>query len=108
MSKKMVKVDAYLIPEDEAEEYIRKREFYAGKAAEIFGEFCHSVTRQWAGSEDGEAVTGLDEDGELMMLVHLDPYDIEMKEEADREGRLRDALLEHNEYVPEPGEECGE
>ena len=94
-----VRVDAYLIPSSKAKEYIADREYYAQKAAEVFGEFCPDVRRDWAGSEDGEAVVACDEGGRLMMHVHLDPDNIREMKEADRKGELRRWLL--TDYIKE-------
>ena len=94
-----VRVDAYLIPENEAEAYIADREYYAEKAAEIFREFYPLVFRAWAGSEDGEAVTAYDKDGRLMMHIHLDPSGISGMKEADQKGELRRWLL--SDYIKE-------
>jgi len=88
-----IQVDAYLIPEKEAETYIADREYYAERASEIFREFYPRVAREWAGSEDGEAVTACDENGQLMMHVHLDPSNIREMKQADQNGELRRWLL---------------
>ncbi len=97
----MVLVDSYYIPEEEAAQYIQDREFFAQKATEVFAEFCHSVTRDWKGSQDGEAVLGLNKEGSLIALVHLDPSDVEMMKKAYKEGKLKEALLEINDLKPE-------
>jgi len=92
-------VDAYYIPSDQAEAYIADREYFAGKAAEVFREFCPRVFRDWAGSEDGEAVLGCDGSGRLMMHVHLNPDNIRQMKEAERRGELRRWLL--TDYIKE-------
>lgn len=94
-----VRVDAWLIPEEKAASYIVDREYYAGMAEEIFLEFCPVVRRDWAGSEDGEAVTACDENGRLMMHVHLDSDNVRAMTEADRRGEFRRWLL--SDYIEE-------
>lgn len=86
-------VDAYYIPSDQAEQYIADRELFAEKAAAIFREFYPTVIRDWAGSEDGEAVLALDENDRLMMHVHLDPGNIREMKAAEQNGTLRRWLL---------------
>ncbi len=76
-SQKMILVDAYWIPENEAGQYIAAREETARRLTQAIQSFCPGVERCWAGSEDGEAVVGLDSKGELMVVMHLDPYTIE-------------------------------
>ena len=95
----MTLVDAYYIPDEEVDEYRKDREYYAQKAAEIFAKHCYSVTRDWKGSQDGEAILGLNEEGTLIMLVHLDPDDVHSMKEADAEGELEKFLLETNSYT---------
>ncbi len=100
----MVKVDAYMIPKEDAPLYIQKREDYAKKAAAVFSQYCAEVKRQWAGSEDGEAITGLNAQGELIMMIHLDPNGIENMENAEKQGQLHDFLLAWNEFDPKSGQ----
>ena len=71
-------VDAYRVPACEAEAYRARREQLAQAARAHFrAAGCAAVQRCWAGSEDGEAVVGLDENGALLCLVHLDPTSTE-------------------------------
>lgn len=86
-------VDGWYIPDDEVEQYCADREHCAALAAKLFTTFCHEVTLDWAGSEDGEAVVGLGDDGELIALVHLDPRNIEMLTRAEKQGRFDTTLL---------------
>lgn len=95
--KKMVPVDGWMIPADQAEKYIQNRERMANVVVEIFCDYCPRVLRQWAGSEDGEAVTGLNANGDLYMLVHLDPNSMAILEEEEHAGKLRAYLLSYNE-----------
>lgn len=87
-------VDGWHIPEAEADEYIRTRERYAEMALAFYAKRFASVRRDFAGSQDGEAVLGLDEQGELQFLLHLDPMNIQQMEEAEEKGQLEDFFLE--------------
>lgn len=86
------KVDAYLIPEHEADRYEAEREEAKALALEAMRSFCHSAGLDFAGSQDGEAVLGYDEAGACVALIHLDPEGVKQILAAHREGRL-EALL---------------
>lgn len=90
----MTLVDAYYIPNDALEAYIKDRDEMAAKAMRIFQKHCHSVRRDYAGSQDGEALIGCDEDGEIMLFIHLDPDGIDAMKTADENGELERWLLE--------------
>ena len=72
-----VQVDAYCIPSSEVEVYKAQREELAEKALRFFETFCHHTSRDWAGSQDGEAVVGLNKQNEIIALIHLDPDGVE-------------------------------
>ena len=91
-----VLVDAYWVAEEEAEQYIAQREELARAALAFFSTYCHSVSRDWAGSEDGEAVVGYTQAGEIRSLVHLDGLGIQMMTESRDLQEFHDALLYHN------------
>ncbi len=86
-------VDAYSIPAEHAMEYIAAREKCAAAAEAIYRSVYPTVLRQWAGSEDGEAVTALDAAGELVELVHLEPQEVEAMARHMQQGTLRAYLL---------------
>lgn len=92
----MVQVDDYYLPAAAAEEYRAERERYAAMAAEVFREFCPSVSRQPVADGDGEAMLGRDADGSLRMLVHLDPESVEQMKLAELDGCFRQWLLDYN------------
>ncbi|MBE1556677.1 hypothetical protein [Sporosarcina limicola] len=91
-SKGMVLVDNYWIPKSQAKKFLETRERCAVEATLIMGEFCEKVERCWAGSEDGEAVVGTDQHGEIVCLIHLDPGKIVIMEKAVNEGRLKEYI----------------
>lgn len=98
----MVWVDSYLIPVEEAEQYIADREFCAAEAAKVMERFCTSVSREWAGSEDGEAVVGVDQHGEILCMIHLDPTEIDRMMEEIQKGQLKEFLFRVNELEEKP------
>lgn len=82
-SSNMVQVDAYLIPEERAAQYVADRERLAAFASAYMTQFCASVQRCWQGSEDGEAVVGLNEAGEIISMIHLDPDGVRSLDKPD-------------------------
>lgn len=85
----MVSIDGWQIPATEAEAYRAARERTARRALEVLQAICARTDRRWAGSEDGEAVVGLDADDELVAVIHLDPSTVERAESMD-DGALED------------------
>lgn len=88
-SSNLVQVDAYMIPEESAAQYIADRERLAAVAIAYMSRFCTFVERCWQGSEDGEAIVGLDEAGEIISMIHLDPDGVRL---LDRPDDLQDYL----------------
>lgn len=88
----MTLVDAYYIPDEEVEDYIFHREKYAEILLEAFKEKYNFAERAFQGSQDGEAVIGLDEKEDLMNLIHLDPMTIEDMKVAEKENKLKEYL----------------
>ena len=73
---KHVKIDAWMIPEAEAPRYEADREKAAQAMEKALQARYHHTARRFRGSEDGEAVVGLDEKGEMQCLIHLDPSNV--------------------------------
>lgn len=74
--KGQVLLDNYWIDESILEEYIANRKKATDKAIAAMLNFCATVNKEWAGSEDGEAVVGYDENGNIRSVIHLDPLSI--------------------------------
>lgn len=74
----MTLVDAYMVPDEDVDEYIADRERLAALAIKILTPSCALVERCWQGSEDGEAVVGFNAEGEILSMIHLDPDGIEL------------------------------
>ncbi|PKK39507.1 hypothetical protein ABB02_01221 [Clostridiaceae bacterium JG1575] len=90
----MTLVDSVYIPDAMVEEYVKDREHLAEEATKIFKKYCVSVSRDYKGSQDGEAIVGRNADGEIQMFVHLDPHDIKAMKKAHKKGTLEQFLLE--------------
>lgn len=80
----MTLVDAYWIPDEELAQYCADREAVAAAYTEAFRTEGYRVFREWAGSEDGEAVTASDDSGRLLAAIHLDPMAVEEWREYQR------------------------
>ncbi|MGR3808754.1 hypothetical protein SAMN05660772_00284 [Pasteurella testudinis DSM 23072] len=86
--QKMVKVDAYLIPESEAEQYIADRTLAAQRLEQAMLTFCERIEYGGKGSEDGEFITAIDKHGEYQVLMHLSPEEVEMVKNCKTEAEL--------------------
>lgn len=82
------KVDAYLIPKKEAGPYKRQRKQARKLAIQAMESFCYRAHASFKGSQDGEAVVGLDKKGDLVALIHLDPDGVAAILKAHEEGNL--------------------
>lgn len=89
----MTRVDAYIIPNDEALAYIESREAIVVAVTEHFAEKGIPVSREFAGSEDGEALTYTDESG-WHFLFHLDPMVVRAWDEKESVEAFLAAELE--------------
>ncbi len=90
-------VGGYYIPYREAASYKRRIKRCRKAAIEAMRSFCPIVLAQWAEtSQDGEAVTGLNEKGDLIALIHLDPPGLDMIEKGLAEGNLPQVLKDYN------------
>lgn len=50
--------------------------------------FCVRAYADFAGGEDGEAVMGVNDKGEYIAFIHIDPDGVEAIEKAQAEGNL--------------------
>jgi hypothetical protein len=78
-------VDAYVIGNDELKTYIEKREKNFLRVKAILEKQGFSVFREYHGSEDGEAVTYRDANGQYRFLMHMDPGFVDDLSEDDTE-----------------------
>lgn len=88
----MTLVDAYYIPDEYLPMYLEDRQVYTEKAYRLFEEWSDSVSIDYKGSQDGEALVGRDAQGEILYFIHLDPEGIAGMKEADQSGQLEDYL----------------
>ena len=89
-------VGGYWIPYREAAAYKRRVKRLKKAALKAMGRLCPYAVAQFANSQDGEAVTGLDRKGELVAIVHLDAEGLDFIEKGLREGNLAQALQDAN------------
>ncbi|MGV6988694.1 hypothetical protein ACWA50_06875 [Testudinibacter sp. P17/SS/0325] len=84
----MVKVDAYMIPASEAEQYIADRTLAAQRLEQAMLTFCERIEYGGKGSQDGEFITGIDKNGEYIVLMHLSPEEVDMVKSCKTEAEL--------------------
>ncbi|WP_425539668.1 hypothetical protein [Microaceticoccus formicicus] len=72
-SEGSTRVDAYIVPNDEAKTYIEDREELARQLISKFSEKGMKTERCFRNSEDGEAICSYDENGNINNMVYLDP-----------------------------------
>ena len=87
-----VKVDAWLLSEEEAPRFRKDRETAAAAMEKALQKRYHHTARRFFGSEDGEAVVGLDESGEMQCLMHLDPGNVAAALRALGEGLFEEFI----------------
>lgn len=74
-----IRVDAYMIENNEAENYIKDREQKYEEAKAYLEERGYSIERAYQGSEDGEAIIyKAGEEDDWHFLTHLDPSFLEL------------------------------
>ena len=96
---KTVKVDVFDIPEADVEEYTANREAVAQAAAEVMKEYCVEVKRETLDPQEGEAVVGYHTDGNILMCVILDPFEVPVMKVALDQGHLKAYILAANELT---------
>ena len=85
-----IKVDAYVINNDEVKAYVEARESNFRKAKDFLERNGYEVDRSFFGSEDGEAIVYRKRDTEdWHFLCHLDPLFVEIE---DVEGYVKEAM----------------
>lgn len=85
-----IKVDAYVVNNDEVKAYIEAREINFRKAKAFLESKGYEVDRSYFGSEDGEAILYRKRGSEdWHSLCHLDPLFVEIE---DVEGYVKEAM----------------
>lgn len=82
------KIDGYLIPKKEVGAYKRNRKRARKLLLQAMESVCYRACTAFRGSEDGEAVLGLNKQGEIMAIIHLSPGDVDAILKAHEEGTL--------------------
>ncbi len=98
-SVKTVLVDIFEIPETQVETYRMNREEVALAAAAVMKSYCVSVKRETLDPEEGEAVVGYYVNGEILMVVILDPFEVPVMKIALDNGKLKEYILAANELT---------
>ncbi|MBE1556244.1 hypothetical protein [Sporosarcina limicola] len=83
--------DGYFLTGERQERYIQV-------VLEAMKEIAPRAERAFAGSQDGEAVIGLDDSGDMIYIVHLDPQERQKIDEAVKKGTLKEYILKSNGY----------
>lgn len=99
--ERWVQVDAYCVPSSEEIKYRKEREELAKKTTDFFETFSHHTSRDWAGSQDGEAILGLDHENNIIAMIHLDPDGIDLMHSHPDTADFEQALLDYNEISPD-------
>ena len=76
-SPSMVKVDAYFIPVEWADQYIADRTLAAERLEKAMLTFCERIEYGGKGSQDGEFITGIDQHGEYITFMHISTEEVE-------------------------------
>lgn len=84
----MVKIDAYLIPADHAQQYIRERTLAIQRIETAMLTFCSHIEYGGKDSEDGEFITGINQDGQYIAFMHLGPAEVEAVNACTTEQEL--------------------
>lgn len=84
----LTRVDAYYVEDHMVDYYIEQREKFAKEIAWVYSDMGYNAMRDWAGSEDGEAIIAIDKKGAIAGFIHLDPYETDNLIAAEKEGRL--------------------
>ncbi len=90
-------VGGYWVPYQEAAEWSRRVKRSRKAAMDAMATYCPYVISQWKGSEDGEAVCGLDSKGDLVSVIHLDVDGVDLIEQGIKDGNLAEVLRDSNE-----------
>lgn len=96
-----VDIDGFEIPTHQAAAYQADRESFALAAQAVFEKCADKVCRLFARSEEGEAVVGVDKDGAIVCMVHLNPITMEQMRAARQAGTLQEYFtdLRHFPYL---------
>ena len=71
-----VLIDNYWIPRKEVERYLACRQYWSQRLMTYMSQAGWQVQLDFEGSQDGLAVLGLDAQGQIQALIHLDPANL--------------------------------
>ncbi|CZE46286.1 hypothetical protein [Campylobacter geochelonis] len=90
-----VLIGGYFIPISESSQYLTMRKFYTNLIINFFKKHSDDVSVDFQGSQDGEAVVARDKKGEIIALIHIDPYNLEIMQAEYENGKLEEFLKEY-------------
>lgn len=108
MKIEMRHIDAFDVPETEADRFIRDREICAEAAQQVMAEYCPAVYRREDDPAEGEAIVGYFPDGEVGLKVLLDPFEVPVMKIAIERGRLKEYILAANGLTEEDARQLSE
>lgn len=71
-----VLIDNYWIPQQEVERYLARRQYWSQRLMTYMSQAGWQAQLDFEGSQDGLAVLGLDAQGQIQALIHLDPANL--------------------------------
>lgn len=96
---KTIKVDIFDIPESMAADYMADREEVSLAVEAIMKPYCVTVKRETLDPAEGEAVVGYYINGEILMAVNLDPFEVPVMKVALQRGTLKEYILAANDLT---------
>ncbi|WP_244869509.1 hypothetical protein [Veillonella magna] len=93
---KTVHIDIFDIPADEAEQFLKDRDFCIREATKVMEPYCEHVAVDCLDPDEGQAVVGYYHTGEVLMSVVLDPFEIPVMKVAYERGKLKEYILAAN------------
>ena len=92
-------IDGFRIPANKADEYVKTRDHMEKEARKFFSTFCEEVRKQPLIDLVGEGIVGLDDKGEMLARISLDPFELAAMQVAEKRNKLKKYMLATNGYV---------
>lgn len=96
---KTVRVDIFDIPEAMASDYMKDRETVAVAAEAVMKPYCVTVRRETLDPAEGESIVGYHINGEVLMSVNLDPFEVPVMKVALQRDALKEYILAANDLT---------
>lgn len=95
---KTVRIDIFDIPQEEAQQFMKSREFCATEVEKQMAPYCKRIVRDTLDPNEGQLVIGYLGPKEIVFTVSLDPFEIPAMEIAIKRQRLVEYVLAANGY----------